>query len=86
MRGPHVAKAWNGIGLMSLERTTTQEIPVKTLLLSTALAAGFVLPAAAQTTPASPFFTSSMARTIEESFFRFRALSGLSSIVITSDA
>jgi hypothetical protein len=38
------------------------------------------------TTPASPFFTSSIARTIEESFFRFNALSGLSSIVITSDA
>jgi hypothetical protein len=38
------------------------------------------------TTFASPFFTSSMARAIEESFFFFRATSGLSSIVMTSDA
>jgi hypothetical protein len=38
------------------------------------------------TTLASPAFTSSMARTIEESFFFFRATSGLSSIVMTSDA
>ena len=38
------------------------------------------------TTLASPAFTSSIARTIEESFFRFSATSGLSSIVITSEA
>ena len=38
------------------------------------------------TTLASPLFTSSMARTIDESFFFFSAFSGLSSIVITSEA
>jgi hypothetical protein len=37
------------------------------------------------TTRASPSFTSSMARTIEESFF-FLPASGLSSIVMTSEA
>jgi len=37
-------------------------------------------------TRASPDFTRSMALTIEESFFRFKACSGLSSIVITSPA
>jgi sporulation protein YlmC with PRC-barrel domain len=36
---------------------TNQEISMKALLLSTALAAGFALPALAQETPASPFQT-----------------------------
>jgi len=38
------------------------------------------------TTLALPSFTNSIARTIEESFFRFNAINGLSSIVTTSDA
>ena len=38
------------------------------------------------TTLAWPSLTSSMARTIEESFFRLSAISGLSSMVTTSEA
>jgi hypothetical protein len=38
------------------------------------------------TTFASPAFTNSIARTMDESFFFFRPASGLSSIVMTSEA
>ena len=52
------------------------------------IAAATRLPVLPQLTAAiaSPFFTSSMARIIEESFLRRMASSGLSSIVMTSEA
>jgi len=38
------------------------------------------------TTRAWPSFTNSIARIMDESFLRFKAINGLSSIVTTSDA
>jgi hypothetical protein len=45
----------------------TQEIPVKALLISTALAAGFAMPAMAQDAPVSPFQTEAMGPSVSAS-------------------